>query len=394
MGGYNYVVSFTALFSSLLVFGLDGVAIKELSQNDNKEEEFGSLIVTFVIGQAIAIILCLLVGVNIGLDKTKLFYCILLCAPWFINFLVIFKQYQISKNALRSYSILYSVSSCLFLLLKIIIIINGGSINAFAIITCSESMWMFICMYIGYRREKLTKIPFRINYDKVLKYIRIGIPFTISSFTVSIYMKIDQLMVGNMLGDREVGIYSLTVSLSECWYIIPTALYTAMLPSLALAYSENSNVQERMQHLADCLAIIGYTAVAGIVAFGKIFIPILYGNEYLRVCDLMNVYVIAGFFVSIGFLFTAYFAIKEKSLYSMIKTMIGCVINIVLNYFLIIRIGSMGAVIATVITQFMTEIVINALVGIKDIELRSLVFIELKALLPFKRLIRTFRNVN
>lgn len=391
MGGYNYVVSFTALFSSLLVLGLDGVAIKELSQSDNKEEVFGSLLVTFLIGQSVAIFLCLLIGVQIGLDGTKFLFCILLCMPWLVNYLNIYKQYLISQSTLKSYSILYSSASCLFLFIKVFIIIRGKSIVVFAILTCIESLCALLYMYIGFLIEKLEKIRFVVNWDKIIRYIRIGIPFTISSLAVSIYMKIDQLMVGGMLGDYELGIYSLTVSLSECWYIIPTALYNAMLPRLSKAYADNKDIDEKMQQLADYLAIIGYAAIVGVIVFGKLLVPILYGKEYARVGNLMIVYVIAGFFVCIGFLFSAFFAIKEKSVYSMVRTLIGCVINIALNWILIKQIGSMGAVVATVITQFMTGIVINALVGIRDKELGNLVIIELKSFFPFNRLIENIK---
>lgn len=391
MGGYNYVVSFTALFSSLLVFGLDGVAIKELSQTRNKEEVYGSLLVTFLIGQFTAIVLCLLIGVQIGLNGIKLFYCVLLCMPWFVNYLNIYRHYLISQSSLKSYSILYSISSFIFLVAKVLIIVRGNSIVVFAILTCIESLCMLLYMYIGFLIEKLEKIRFIVDWDKVIRYIRIGIPFTISSFAVSIYMKIDQLMVGSMLGDYELGIYSLTVSLSECWYIIPTALYNAMLPKLSKAYADNEEIDEKMQQLADYLALIGYVAVIGVIVFGKLLVPILYGDKYERVGDLMIVYVIAGFFVSIGFMFSAYFAINERSIYSMVRTLIGCIINIVLNWILIRQMGSMGAVVATVITQFVTGIVINALVGIRDKELGNLVIIELKAIVPFGRLINRLR---
>lgn len=391
MGEYNYSVSFTYLFTSILIMGLESVSIKDLSQK--KEHGFGSLLTVFIIGQTVAILLCLITTFLLGLDKQKVFYNILLCLPWFVNFLIIFKHYQIAKSRLKYYSMLYIISTLLFTIIKILLIVGGGTIKIFALVVCIETFVSFICMYASFKMERIEAVSRKVDWNSVRSYIKIGIPFTVSALSVTAYMKIDQLMVGNMIGDRELGIYSLTVSLSECWYIIPTALYTAMLPSLSIAYAENKNVKEKMQKLADYLALIGYAAIVGVLVFGKLLVPVLYGEEYLKVTNLMIVYVIAGFFVSIGFMFSAYFAIKEKSVYSMVRTMIGCVVNIVLNWILIQQIGSMGAVVATVITQFITGIVINAIVGIRDKELMQLVIIELKALFPFVRLVKAIKSI-
>ena len=39
-------------------------------------------------------------------------------------------------------------------------------------------------------------------------------------FSIFIFFKIDQIMLGEMKGDNEVGIYSAAVRISELWYLI------------------------------------------------------------------------------------------------------------------------------------------------------------------------------
>ena len=36
-----------------------------------------------------------------------------------------------------------------------------------------------------------------------------------------IYLRIDQVMLGNMVGSEELGNYSVAVRISEAWYFIP-----------------------------------------------------------------------------------------------------------------------------------------------------------------------------
>jgi len=43
----------------------------------------------------------------------------------------------------------------------------------------------------------------------------------LSSVAISIYTRIDQVMIKNMLGDRKVSFYSAAIKLVEVWHFIP-----------------------------------------------------------------------------------------------------------------------------------------------------------------------------
>ena len=46
-------------------------------------------------------------------------------------------------------------------------------------------------------------------------------PLLLSGISIMVYMKIDQIMLGQILGDESVGIYSAALRISEIWYFIP-----------------------------------------------------------------------------------------------------------------------------------------------------------------------------
>ena len=50
-----------------------------------------------------------------------------------------------------------------------------------------------------------------------------------SGIAIAIYMKIDQVMLGQMATDHDVGIYSAAVRLSELWYFIPLTIVSSVL---------------------------------------------------------------------------------------------------------------------------------------------------------------------
>ena len=47
-----------------------------------------------------------------------------------------------------------------------------------------------------------------------------------------IYAKIDQVMIGSLMGNYEVGLYAATVKLVEIWYFIPSIICTSLFPAI------------------------------------------------------------------------------------------------------------------------------------------------------------------
>ena len=74
----------------------------------------------------------------------------------------------------------------------------------------------------------------------------------LSGITVSIYMKIDQVMIKEMLGAEAVGQYAAAVRLSEVWYFIPIIIASSLFPAIVNAKKiSNDLYNERLQKLYD-----------------------------------------------------------------------------------------------------------------------------------------------
>ena len=51
-------------------------------------------------------------------------------------------------------------------------------------------------------------------------------------YKIAIYMKIDQVMIKQMLGADQVGLYAAAVRLSEVWYFIPIVITASVFPAI------------------------------------------------------------------------------------------------------------------------------------------------------------------
>ena len=57
-------------------------------------------------------------------------------------------------------------------------------------------------------------------------------PLILSGLVISVYMKIDQVMIKHLIDDNAVGIYAAAVKVSEIWYFIPVVIASSLFPAI------------------------------------------------------------------------------------------------------------------------------------------------------------------
>ena len=139
--------------------------------------------------------------------------------------------------------LLVSISTILFILIK-------ADIIAFAFIILAEFIIGAIGMVIVYELTGNFIKDWRISVEFAKGLFRDGWPLILSGLAVMIYTRIVQVMIRDMIGDKEVGIYSAAVKISEAWYFIPTIITMSVFPSIIDAKKISKNMyNERLQKL-------------------------------------------------------------------------------------------------------------------------------------------------
>lgn len=388
-GAYNYAVAFVAIISPLYLWGIESYAIKEFAQQkDDIDTTYGTIFYgLLLLAMIVTFAVDILVGVT-RLSLNKRLYIWILLAPYFLNSLITAKFYLVGVRKIKLLSIYQVFLQLLFLLAKIYVIVIIRSVLIFVVTCSAENFLQFIVYFLVL---KIEKIEIRKTFSKVKLYriFKICSPLLLSSFAVNVYMKADQLMVGSMLGDSELGIYSIAVKCSEFWYIIPATIYTVFLPVLSNSmYYDKSEFWDKLQKFADILGAISYFAIILLVFFGTQIILMAYGKEYYKAGSIAKAYIFGGLPVGIGYALSAYVSIHEQSWFSFINTLFGCILNLLLNYLLIPKYGVYGAVIATVVVCFSGAFILCFFCGIFNKDYRKVLLCQIKALFPFYRLLR------
>ena len=388
-GEYNYAIAFVAILSPLYFWGIESYAIKEFAQNkDDIDITFGTIFYSLGFLSVVVTAIIFLISSIGEISYNKKIYIWITLIPNLLNSLFTARYYLEGIKKVKLLSLFQIWLQLLLLFAKVIVLIYNTTVLAFVIVCSSESFLQLILYYVALRAEKCY-IPRAFSKDKLYSIFKVCAPLFLSSFTVSIYMRIDQLMVGSALGDSALGKYSVAVKLSEIWYIIPATIYTAFLPVLSNdMYSDRKKFWKKLQNFADVLGIVSYFAVVLLIVLGTRIILIAYGEDYYEAGSIIKIYVLGGIAVGIGYTLSAYVNINEYSMFSLIDTLIGCVLNVLLNFLLIPRLGIFGAAIATVVTCYSGAFFMCFCYGIVNEDYRRVFWCQIKALFPFARVIK------
>jgi O-antigen/teichoic acid export membrane protein len=187
--------------------------------------------------------------------------------------------------------------------------------------------------------------------EVALGYLAKCFPLIVSGITVSVYKKIDQLMLMHYFDVVAVGVYGLAARLSEAWHFIPLMVATAIFPHMIrLRESGSAGYYRYIEQVMTLLACIGYAAALGISIFAVYFLVPLVGEEYRASVPIVLIHVWGGVFIAVRALASKWIIAEDMLRFSLVSQGMGAVINVILNVLLIPYWGGEGAAIATVIS--------------------------------------------
>jgi len=119
------------------------------------------------------------------------------------------------------------------------------------------------------------------------------------------------------------------------------------------SWSTNKELfQEQIQKLYNLMALIAYAIAIPMTFLSGWLVELLFGTAYGEAGPLLAVLIWSGLFTSLSSARTLFLISMNWTRIFFFSLLLGCILNIVLNYFLIPVYGAMGAVIATFISYW------------------------------------------
>ena len=356
-GIFSYAQSFVGLFVVIASLGLDNIVVRDLVKNESRSDELiGTAFCLKILG-AIGVLIVLAVAVNFTSNKmyTNCIVLIIASSTIFQSFNVIDSYFQ--SKVLSKYIVYVNVIS-LFVssLVKIALIVNKAPLIAFAIVILFDS---FVLAF-GYTYFYVKHSTFRIRNLRFNKTIAVGLlrdswPLILTGFVASIYMKIDQVMLKEMIGNDAVGQYAVAARLSESWYFIPIVIVSSLFPAIINAQKINEELYyARLQKLYDFVVWMSIAIALPMTFLSDWVVNFLYGEQYSQAGNVLMIHIWAGVNVSMGAVWSNWILNENKQKIAMCGHVAGAVLNILFNIYLIKKNGPEGAAVATLLSSYLS----------------------------------------
>jgi O-antigen/teichoic acid export membrane protein len=177
-------------------------------------------------------------------------------------------------------------------------------------------------------------------------------PLALSSLAIILYLRIDQIMLGRMLGSEAVGLYSVAVRLAEAWLFLPTALIGSSFPSVARGRSLSpEEYRRRLQALHDALVLITYVVAAMTTLFARPRVVLLFGPSYSEAADVLMVLTWCAVFSSLSAASGNWYVLEGLQKLALARNLLGLLVNVALNAAFVPRFGMIAAAYATLAGQ-------------------------------------------
>lgn len=363
-GIVNFCLSYVGLFSFIAIFGTNHIILKDLTEH---KYDNGTVLGTNLFVRIFLSILALVISQTISLiiyDKETNIAILLFNINTILCCSDIISYFAQSKIQNKYISISKIFSTTVFSILKLIAVILNLDIIIYICFYLAETIIYSLMLIWSYKKINNEKINWRVDKSYLKKLLSKSKFYALASLMVTIYMRIDQVMIGTFFSSKsEVGIYSASVRIAEIWTFVPLSIITSYKP-IIIASKENSdkNYYSNFQKLYSIVSSICFIFTIGVIVFGKIGIHILYGNDYARAYIPLIILVFGTWIGTLGNIHYVWMTCENKEKYSIFYSFCGCFSNIILNLVLIPKYGIVGAAIATIISQIISNVVVFSFV--------------------------------
>ncbi|MBR1801833.1 flippase [Candidatus Saccharibacteria bacterium] len=352
VGTASFTLSIVAYFILFANLGIASFGQREIAMHQDDKKKYSKIFwdlsaYRLVVGALTTFAYLFLI---LFADKYQIIYGIMIVnllgnvfdITWFFQGLEEYKFISMRNIAVK---LLFAVSIFIFVRnpedLNLYILLNGLSI-----LISSLALWT--------RLPKLVEKPV-IKAIRPFRYIKDTFIYFLPQIATTIYTVLDKTVLGLYdPSQTENGYYEQAYKIIQIATTVVTSISVVMAPRFAFLYKKN-NIVELKERLRKSMKFIFMTAVPfafGISAIASLFVPWFFGEEYLQVIDIMQVFAPVILIIALSS------AIGGQCLtpcgmrfQSALVLMLGAAVNFGANMILIPKFWSFGAVAGTLLAE-------------------------------------------
>ena len=280
-----------------------------------------------------------------------------------MSFFMLHYQSLRGLKRIAEFSFFYRMAQATFSIISIFIITQfflDGNVPVYAYLSSLAivSLLAFIVFFNSYNKIKQISDDEQIEELKYSEILKVSIPLMFAQSVQFIMAWTDKLMLGNMMGSEEVGIYFTAFKLSMFASIALMAINSIASPKFAEMFAKNDMAGlKKVAHQSSKMIFLATLPLVLLFFAFPEFLLGLFGEEF-------KVGVKAFVFLSFGKLISSFsgsvgniLQMTGKQVIFMNVLFVGAIVNVILNFFLIPKFGINGAALASMISLSMWNLI-------------------------------------
>lgn len=390
-GIMNYVISIVTLFTVFAQFGMDNIIIRELSKKDFPLNQIlGTALKIRIVLAIITILIIAAYTLGFSEDKKTSYMIMIYSLSMIFQCFDVIKHYFTSivenKEVVKSEIVRTIFSAGI----KILLLLVDAPLIMFILALVLDFIVLSSGYLLAYKKKGLDMKEWGYNKEIAKYLLKNSFPLLISGGAVVIYQRIDQVMIANILDNKELGIFSTAASFVSVILFIPQILSSTISPILVRSHKENNEKYNKEAYKFISITTWCVILISLLIFF--ISYPLIrytYGIEYIAGIPVLKILVFKSIAMCLSSTTGQLIIIENIQKYAAIRNIIACIVCIVSNSILIPKYGIIGSAWSAIITVVFQGWLANLFIP----AYRDIFKMETKALgLGWLELFRLIRN--
>ena len=354
LGSLSYGLAVVTLLAVFAGFGLDAVIKRDLLQAPERTAQLlaDGLALRLLAGLGAALGLLVFMVAGPGSDGGERSILLVLGLLVWQPALLMPELWLQARLLARYSAVAQTAALAVSAGLRLWLVFAGAPLVAFAAASVVEALLAGVFLHYAARRAGLHLGWFTARLESMRRLAAEAGPLALASLAIVVYLKIDEVMLRQLVGPAEVGIYAAATRLTEIWYFLPAALASSLLPALLRARARGEEDYRRhLQRYYDLNAVVAYTLAVPVAFAAPWLVRLAYGAPFAASSAIVVVHIWSSVFVFLGVARGQWLVNERFQRFYLVVTLVGALANIALNFVFIPRWGGVGAAWATVIAQ-------------------------------------------
>lgn len=372
-GELAYVIAAVALWQSVASLGLESIVVRDLAMHPGSASAILGTACGLRIGAAVLCWVGAVASVFLLVpdNRIALVVAAVLATGLVFQAADLVDQWYQARTLSRSTVASRSAAYLLAALVKVAMILLDAPLWGFGVALLCDVAFVATALAWTYRRDP-ARVVWQFDRTRAAGLLRDAWPLLVAGVSITVYMRIDQMLLKALAGEAQLGLYSAIVPISQVLHVIPMTVSASVLPRLSvLKTADPAQYLRRMQQFISIMAWAGIGTAGLIALLAPYVVGLLLGAAYDAAVQVLRWHALTNVFVFLGVAQSVAIIGDGRPRMALYRTLLGAVVSATANVLLVPRWGAVGAAWAACAAYFAAAVLSNAVLAPQYLKMQA-----------------------